>query len=242
MHGPLVARFGAWSLEPPRAGTLGLARVEIDNAGAARWGDDVLASYHWLDELGNALVWDGIRTPLPRVVEPGAHVEIELRVRAPIPPGPYRFAIDLVAEHRAWFAELGGDPTGGDVDVLPRIEAMSLAEVADVHVPPACAPAPDWEKRVLAAHAEGYAVVAGSIDAPRRLRKALAAWAPGTGRDPAFAQPLLCPSILGGVEAERIADVEGLPAFCPPPDEPWLYDGSLVVRLTARPRSGRRPG
>jgi hypothetical protein len=32
---------------------------------------------------------------------------------------------------------------------------------------------------------------------------------------------------------ERLADVEGLPAFAAPQDEPWLYDGRIVLR--ARP-------
>jgi hypothetical protein len=89
----------------------------------------------------------------------------------------------------------------------------------------------DWRQRVLAAHAEGYAVVAGSVHPPRRLRRALAAWAPGPGRVPGFSEQPLCPSVLRGTEVERLPDVEGLPAFAPPRDEPWLYDGSLVLRL-----------
>jgi hypothetical protein len=148
-----------------------------------------------------------------------------------MPPGRYRFALDLVAEHRAWFGELGNEVPEAEVEVLPRIETTRLAEVADIYVPDSCAAAPDWEERVLAAHAEGYAVVAGSIEAPRRLRKTLAAWSRGAGRAPAFAEPLLCPSILKGVAAERLADVEGLPAFAPPLDEPWVYDGAIVLTL-----------
>jgi hypothetical protein len=84
---------------------------------------------------------------------------------------------------------------------------------------------------VLALHAEGYAVVAGAIDAPRRLRRPLAAWAPGSGRVPGFAHPLLCPSVLQGIELERLPDVEGVSAFRPPTNEPWVYDASLVLEL-----------
>jgi len=29
----------------------------------------------------------------------------------------------------------------------------------------------------------------------------------------------------------RLPDVEGLPAFAPPPNEPWIYDGRVVVRF-----------
>jgi hypothetical protein len=228
---PLVAHFGPWTLDEPRAGALGRAHVAVENAGAASWGEDIVASYHWLDERGNAIVWDGLRTPLPEPVEPAVRVALELGVRAPMPPGRYRFALDLVAEHRAWFGELGNEVPEAEVQVLPRIEATRLAEVADVYVPDGCAAAPDWEERVLSAHAEGYAIVAGSIEAPRRLRKTLATWSPGAGRAPAFAEPLLCPSILKGVAAERLPDVEGLPAFAPPLDEPWVYDGAIVLTL-----------
>jgi hypothetical protein len=228
---PLVARFGAWTLDGPRAGALGRAEAEVENAGAAVWREDIVASYHWLDERGNAILWDGLRTPLPGAVEPGGRLQLELSVRAPIPPGRYRFAIDLVAEHRAWFGELGNETPEAEVEVLPRIAATRLHEVADAHLPDGCTPSPDWEQRILAAHAEGYAVVAGSIEAPRRLRKALAAWAPGPGRVPSFPRPLLCPSVLRGIGAERLPDVEGLPAFAPPADEPWLYDGAIVLSL-----------
>src|SRR5947207_12842327 len=110
-------------LDEPRAGVLGAARVEIENAGTATWRDDVACSYHWLDTLGNPIVWDGIRTPLPQPVAPGERVTLSAAVRAPMPPAAYRFALDLVAEHRAWFAELGADGPGDEVDVLPRVEA-----------------------------------------------------------------------------------------------------------------------
>jgi hypothetical protein len=227
---PLAVQFHAWELEQPRAGALTHALVELENAGGAEWRDDVKASYHWLDELGNPIVWDGLRTALPRAVAPGERLAAKLAVRCPIPPGPYRFALDLVAERRAWFGEVGGEPPEREVEVLPRVDAAQLEEVADAHVPDWCEPAPDWEERVLATHREGYAVVAGSIEAPRRLRRRLAAWAPGPGRVPGFPDPLLCPSVLQGIELERLHDVEGLPAFAPPADEPWVYDGRIVLR------------
>jgi len=226
---PLVARWGSWSLAPPRAGSLTAATAQVENIGAATWGPDIAASYHWLDERGNAIVWDGTRSPLPGPVAPGEHVELEIAVRAPMPPGSYGFALDLVAEHRAWFAELGNEETPSEtVEVLPRTDARTLREAATVHAP---STTPEWESRVLALHAEGYAVVASAIDAPRRLRRRLAPWARGPGRVPGFAHPLLCPSVLHGVELERVADVEGLSAFRPPAAEPWVYEASLVLTI-----------
>jgi len=216
-------------LDEPRAGVLGSARVEIENAGSAAWRDDVACSYHWLDALRNPIVWDGIRTPLARSVEPGDRLTLRIGVRAPMPPGSYRFALDLVAEHRAWFGELGAAGPEEELDVLPRVEAERLADVADLHVPPGWELAPGAEELALAAHAEGYAVVAPSVDPPRRLRRALSAWSDTAGRDPGFAHPLLCPSVLRGVELDRLPDVEGLAAFAPPADEPWIYDGRVSV-------------
>jgi hypothetical protein len=217
-------------LDEPRAGVLGSARAEIENAGSATWREDVSCSYHWLDPLGNPIVWDGVRTGLPGQVEPGGRVTVRLGVRAPIPPGRYRLALDLVAEHRAWFGEVGEGGPEEEVEVRPRVEGDRLDGVATVHVPAGWELAPGSSERALAAHAEGYAVVAPSIAAPRRIRKALASWSDDAGRNPGFAHPLLCPSVLHGVELEPLADVEGLPAFAPPADEPWIYDGRVAVQ------------
>src|SRR3954466_12325134 len=101
--GPLVARWRSLELAPVAAGTLQLATVEAENAGSAAWrtrGPEagLFLAYHWLDERGNPIVWDGRRTPLEQVVEPGGALNQAIAVRAPIPPGPYRFAVDLVEE------------------------------------------------------------------------------------------------------------------------------------------------
>src|SRR5688572_14946556 len=117
MPGPLAARWRLLSLEPPRAGALGEAALEVENAGTAVWRAGIKAAYHWLDERGNPLVWDGVRTGLPDELEPGARRAVRLRVRAPIPPGRYRLAIDLVDEGRLWFAEAGSEPLELEADV-----------------------------------------------------------------------------------------------------------------------------
>src|SRR5437588_528397 len=85
--------------------------------------------------------------------------------------------------------------------------------------------------------APGERVEAGLL---RRPPPPLAPYAPGGGRNPAFEHPLLCPSLVREVDPTWTDPVEGLPALEPPPDEPWLYDGRIQV--TARLRSGRRPG
>jgi hypothetical protein len=228
--GPLAVHWGAWTLTEPQAGAVTAAMVELENTGSVAWRGAVLLSYHWLDLHGNPIVWDGERTVLP-LVEPGERVSVEGRVRAPIPPGRYRFALDLVAEHRVWFSQLGSDAVSAEVDVLPRDER------GRADLPSWVEPSDGWQERVDAAHAEGFAVVAGSIEwsggLTRRRPKALEAYRPGPGRIPEFAHPLVCPSVLDGVKLDRVADVGGLPAYAAPAGEPWVYDGRIVLR--ARP-------
>ena len=242
--GPLAVRWLAHSVGTVKAGALSQVGVALENAGSATW-RDVKLSYHWADDLGNPIVWDGLRADLGTVA-PGQRVDAELGVRGPIPPARYRLQLDLVIEYRYWFSEVGNVPLELLVGVEPRIErALGVvgAEVADQEEPlvpareaeavaylaPGCVPARDWSKRVLDAHQEGYAIVAGSIDAGRN--RALAPWAPAGGRNPGFAQPLLCPSAVVGVEPRWLDPVEGLPAAAHPEREPWVYDGRIVLRL-----------
>src|SRR5437868_11037585 len=145
--GPLVVRFGDWKLDDPQAGAIGLGSVELENAGSVVWGDGIRLAYHWLDERDNPIVWDGDRTALPPL-GPGERATVEAPVRAPMPPGRYRFAFDLVAERRAWFSELGSDLQSEPVDVRPRTQPHHA------ELPPSVEPAPDWHERVAAAHAD----------------------------------------------------------------------------------------
>lgn len=263
--GPLAVRWLAYDLEPARAGVTARARLQLENAGSAPWRsrgkEGLQLSYHWLDPLGNAIVWDGPRTPLPRVVEPGETVEVAVPVLAPRPPGSYRLAFDLVEELRFWLEELGSTPLEVPVDVAPRIsqrrlrvvmhggpdpetEAALAAQdelvvvedaVAVAHLVPGVLPAPDWSRLLLDAHEEGYAAVGGAVEAGSRTdRKRLQPWAPGGGRNPRFDRPLLFPSMLDALEP---GEHEGLPAFS---GGDSLYEGRAVVRLPSR--SGRPRG
>jgi hypothetical protein len=230
--GPLAVRWHSLDVEPPAAGALGHARVVLENAGAAPW-RGLSLSYHWLDERGNPIVWDGIRTSVQAA--PGERLELEAPLRGPIPPGRYRLAFDLVDEHRFWLAELGNHVPELELDIRPRSADAARAFLGEAQR------APDWEERARAAHAEGYAAVGGSVEWEggllSRRPPELAPYAPGAGRHPAFAHPLVCPSLLPPLEPN--AEVAGLPAWRPEGDEPWIHDGRLRVRL--RRRSGRRP-
>ncbi len=261
--GPLAVRWVAYELAEQRAGVTTRARIRLENAGSAPWRSQgrggVQLGYHWLDPLGNPIVWDGNRTPFPELVRPGEAVELEPPVVAPRPPGSYRLAFDLVDELRYWFEELGSSTLDLPVEVRPRIDTRRLAvrvhggpdpdvdaalaaqaepivaddAVAVAHLVPGAIPAPDWSRLLLDAHAEGYGAVGGAIEAESRAdRRRYAAWAPGGGRNPRFSKPLLLPSLLAGAEPETY---EGLPAYA---GSDALFDGRAVVRL--RSRSGRR--
>jgi hypothetical protein len=216
--GPLAVRWHAYELEPVQAGALSRARVSLENAGTAAW-RDLNVSYHWLDDRGNPIVWDGIRHAVSAA--PGERVQRDLQVRGPIPPGRYRLAFDLVDEDRFWLAELGNFTPELDVEVSPRDATGARLFGADGDT-----------EQIAAAHSEGYAAVGGSLDLRRRARE-LEPYAPGGGRNPAFAHPLVCPSLLPPLEPND--EVAGLPAWRPEGDEPWLYD----ARIRLRPQSGR---
>jgi hypothetical protein len=265
--GPLAVRWLAYELGEVRAGTSAVVRLRLANAGSAAWrsngGEGIQLSYHWLDALGNPIVWDGVRTSFPRVVAPGESVDVDARVVAPRPPGGYRLAVDLVDEHRFWFQELGSTALDLPLEVRPRIEdrrlrvvvlgaedpeteaAVSMQDepvvsedaVAVAYLVPGALPAPDWSRLLLDAHAEGWTAVGGSVELQghgRGDRKRLAAWAPGGGRNPRFSSPLIFPSVLDGLDPETH---EGLPSYSGPDG---LFEGRAVVRL--RRRSGRPSG
>src|SRR5437879_9783929 len=96
-------RWLALDVPPIQAGTLARIGVELENAGGAPW-QELNLSYHWLDERGNPIVWDGIRAPVEAA--PGERLRVDAPVRGPIPPGSYKLALDLVDEARFWLAEL----------------------------------------------------------------------------------------------------------------------------------------
>jgi hypothetical protein len=259
--GPLAPRWLAWSLDAPRAGTTASARVRLENAGTATWRshgtEGVQMSFHWLDPLGNPIVWDGPRTALPHAVAPGEQIELDLEVTAPRPPGAYRLAFDLVEENRFWFAEVGAAPLELEVDIRPRIDARTLgvevhgtpdpatsAALAAQHEPLArvehaaavahlvagAIPPPEWSSILLDAHVEGWAAVGTALIATGRE---LAPWRGGGGRNPRFDRPLLLPSLLAGIEPTTHL---GLPAYT---GDEGIFDGRVAVTLPRR--SGRRP-
>ena len=94
-----------------------LFRARVENTGFARWlaaGEPATArgavrlTAHLIggaDEEDVFPYYAG--AVLPRDIEPGETVEIELALRAPAEPGHYLLEFDMVSEHLSWFEDLG---------------------------------------------------------------------------------------------------------------------------------------
>src|SRR5256886_11208712 len=80
-------------------------------------------SYHLLDASGNAIVWDGPRTPLTADVAPGASATFTLSYIAPSKEGTYTLVLDLVREGISWFQFLGSQPFRQTISVTSGLNA-----------------------------------------------------------------------------------------------------------------------
>jgi SAM-dependent methyltransferase len=93
------------------AGDRIVATVRMKNCGWEAWnsrGDrPIFASYHWLDRAGRVLDFEGERTSLPRVVNPGDTCDVAVQIRVPDRAGRVVLAVDLVREQVTWFSQAG---------------------------------------------------------------------------------------------------------------------------------------
>jgi hypothetical protein len=267
--GPLAVRWIAYELPELRAGARAPVRLRLENAGSAPWRSEgtlgLHLSYHWLDSLGNPIVWDGARTAFPHAVAPGETVELEAEVAAPRPPGGYRLAFDLVEEHRFWLQELACVPLDVAVEVRPRIAerrlrvvieggddadtetALSMQEEplvssdaeAVAYLVAGAVPGPDWSRLLLNAHAEGWPAVGGAVEAPRGMSARAERRQLAPWAPGGGRNPRFGHPLLFPSLLDRLQPAErnGLPAYHGPDG---LFEGRAIVRL--RRRSGRRPG
>ena len=91
-------------------------------------------SYHWLDQKGSPVVFDGLRTPLPRDLKAGESADLKARIQAPAKPGKYTLEVTLVQERAAWFPEKKGARLALPVTVLEADET-TLSGAGAVPVP-----------------------------------------------------------------------------------------------------------
>jgi 2-polyprenyl-3-methyl-5-hydroxy-6-metoxy-1,4-benzoquinol methylase len=78
-------------------------------------------SYHWRNESGESVVWDGMRTVFPRTLYQGDREDLLLTVRAPAEAGSYLLDISLLKEHVKWYDDgLPSPQLRIKTSVLPR--------------------------------------------------------------------------------------------------------------------------
>ena len=89
--------------------------VTVNNVGqgifSATSSTPVDLGYHWYDQIGKVVVWDGLRTKLPADLQPGQSVSLQAQVQSPPDAGTFQLRFDLAQEGVAWFSSKG-TPTG----------------------------------------------------------------------------------------------------------------------------------
>jgi cell division septation protein DedD len=108
-----------------RSGERVVADVTVKNISPVTWPSKpnaknlqaVNLAYHWLDQKGRMVVFDGERTPLPHDLKPGDSVALKALIQPPEKAGSYILEITLVQEGVAWFPEKGGGKLSIPVEV-----------------------------------------------------------------------------------------------------------------------------
>ena len=107
------------------AGRRFLVEVTAINRGDLRWVPPqegwprLFLSYHLRDVGDEVRVWDGERTPVARVVDPGEPARFYAEAIAPDEQGDYILEWDLVSEGECWFSECGSMPARTALRVVP---------------------------------------------------------------------------------------------------------------------------
>jgi hypothetical protein len=101
---------------PPSMGAASdtIVAVVLTNTGDETWksfappetapkAGQIALSYHWYDQTGATLAWDGLRTSVGADVPPQGTRTVNAQVRVPTAPGTYLLRFALIKEGVAWF-------------------------------------------------------------------------------------------------------------------------------------------
>ena len=101
--------------------------MAIVNSGNRVWpASQVFVSYHWLRD-GRLIVWDGVRTALPRDLRAGSRAALSAHVTTPDEPGSYVLQLTLVHELVTWFEHRGAVMSLHPVSVRRSTQLSSCA-------------------------------------------------------------------------------------------------------------------
>ena len=257
--GPLAVRWLGYRLPEFRAGAEAIAEVVLQNAGTATWrprGElGVKLSHHWLDDRGNAIIWDsphvdfGARSAGRRGRGGAARARAAAAGPLPARVRPRRGASLLVRRDRLPRARAGRRGAAAHRRAATRSRRPRRRRRRNRGGAGGAGGGTRRSRRDrdgTPRHRRGAGARLVAPD-PRRARRGVRrrrrldrvagsfapALGPGGGRNPAFSHPLLLPSLLAGLAP---GEHEGLPAYVPD-GEPAIFDGRIRLRL---PRGRRR--
>jgi hypothetical protein len=100
-----------------KGGSTVQVKLSFTNTGSETWNasgaNPVRVAYHWRKGAcpsSEIVVWDGVRTALPRDISSGDMVaDLQVSVKTPEAPGTYCLQYDLVKEGVTWLSSQGAD-------------------------------------------------------------------------------------------------------------------------------------
>ena len=104
--------------------------VRVENHGSHVWPQGgvgwpvVAVAYRFVDDGGETVVGEGLRTRLPATLRPGGSLLMSVDVLAPPVPGAHVLVLDLLHEHVRWF----GCELRLPIDVRPALSVALLGE------------------------------------------------------------------------------------------------------------------
>jgi hypothetical protein len=108
--------------------------VRLRNTSGEVWpsgpGGRLKLAYHWIDEAGETVIFEGARTGFETALQPGAETDLTQQVLTPEAPGRYRLQVDLVYEFVGWFSQRGAPVCEAEVEVLPTGGPASSSQSA----------------------------------------------------------------------------------------------------------------
>jgi hypothetical protein len=91
--------------------------LKVKNLSAVKWPAkgsqdgkyQIRLAYHWLYKNNKMFIFDGLRTFLPKDVEPHEEISLKATVKAPYMSGEYILELDMLQEGVCWFKERGSE-------------------------------------------------------------------------------------------------------------------------------------
>jgi hypothetical protein len=103
--------------------------VWVENTDSQPWSsseeDRIYLSYHWKDEFGSIVEYDGIRTKINGAINENETTEQVINVNAPDVSGTYTLELTMVKEQGYWFEEVGFETTLIKSEVKPLTQITS---------------------------------------------------------------------------------------------------------------------